>query len=61
MLTERLDMIRSADGELHGVPVMGTFILRDGKITRWTDYFDTALPTRMMTGEAYNALVPDKY
>ncbi|HLG67415.1 MAG TPA: limonene-1,2-epoxide hydrolase family protein [Acidimicrobiales bacterium] len=58
VLTERLDMIRGPDGKLHGVPVMGTFVLRDGKIVRWTDYFDTALVAKMMSGEDYRALVP---
>src|SRR3974390_3027505 len=27
VLTERVDMIQSSDGSLHGVPVMGTFVL----------------------------------
>jgi limonene-1,2-epoxide hydrolase len=61
VMTERLDMIRGADGKLHGVPVMGTFVLRDGKIIRWTDYWDTALPPKMMTGEDYSAVVPAEY
>ncbi len=61
VLTERLDMIRSGDGTLHGVPVMGTFVVKNGKLSRWTDYFDTTLPLKMMTGEDYSALVPDGY
>jgi limonene-1,2-epoxide hydrolase len=61
VMTERLDMIRSADGKLHGVPVMGTFVLHDGKISRWTDYWDTALPAKMMSGEDYSSLVPGDY
>jgi limonene-1,2-epoxide hydrolase len=61
VLTERLDMIRAGDGPLHGVPVMGTFVLHEGKINRWTDYFDTALPAKMMTGEDYSGLVPESY
>ena len=61
VLTERLDMIKGTDGTLHGVPVMGTFIVKSGKITRWTDYFDTALPIKMMTGEDVAALVPAGY
>ena len=59
VLTEREDMIQAPDGLLrHAVPVMGTFVVRDGAIVRWTDYFDTALPGKMMTGEDYSALVP---
>ena len=61
VMTERLDMIKGPDGALHGVPVMGTFVVRDSKITRWTDYFDTGLIGKMMTGEDYSALVPQQY
>jgi limonene-1,2-epoxide hydrolase len=60
VLTERLDMIRTPSG-VQGVPVMGTFVLRDGKIARWTDYWDTALPAKMMTGEDVGALIPASY
>jgi len=58
VLTERIDMINGFDGSRHGVPVMGTFVVRDGKISRWTDYFDTALIGKMLTGEDYAGLVP---
>ncbi|MGW7730176.1 limonene-1,2-epoxide hydrolase family protein [Streptomyces canus] len=58
VLTERVDMIRTPDGIKHGVPVMGTFVITGGKISRWTDYFDTALLVKMNTGEDYSALVP---
>ena len=51
-------MIKGFDGNLHGVPVMGTFIVRDGRIARWTDYFDTGLVGKMLTGEDYGGLVP---
>jgi limonene-1,2-epoxide hydrolase len=60
VLTERLDMIGTPSG-VQGVPVMGTFVLRDGKIARWTDYWDTALPMKMMTGEDVAAVVPAQY
>ncbi|WP_336881638.1 hypothetical protein [Rhodococcus globerulus] len=40
---------------------MGTFVLEDGKITRWTDSWDTSLPMKMMTGEDVAALVPATY
>ena len=58
VMTERQDMIEGPDGTLHAVPVMGTFVVTDGRIARWTDYFDTSLPAKMMTGEDYSALVP---
>jgi limonene-1,2-epoxide hydrolase len=61
VLTERLDMIATPQGAVHGVPVMGTFVVEEGKITRWTDYFDTALPAKMMTGEDVATLVPQSY
>src|ERR1700712_3499103 len=50
VMTERQDMIEGPDGTLHPVPVMGTFVVRDGKIVRWTDYWDTTLPVKMMSG-----------
>ena len=58
VLTERLDMIRTPAGEVVGVPVMGTFVVRDGRIARWTDYWDLSLPRKMMAGEDVSALVP---
>jgi limonene-1,2-epoxide hydrolase len=61
VLTERVDMIRGPDGSLHAVPVMGAFAITDGKISRWTDYFDTGLVAKMVSGEDYGALVPQTY
>jgi limonene-1,2-epoxide hydrolase len=34
VMTERLDLIRVPSGEIAGLPVMGTFVVRDGKIVR---------------------------
>lgn len=61
VLTERLDMIKTPAGDVVGVPVMGTFVVRGGKIARWTDYWDTGLPVKMMTGEDISDLVPSDY
>jgi limonene-1,2-epoxide hydrolase len=58
VMNERLDYIRGPDGNRHGLPVMGTFVVSDGKITRWTDYWDSALIAKMMSGEDYVSLVP---
>jgi limonene-1,2-epoxide hydrolase len=58
VLTERQDMIRGPDGSLHAVPVMGAFVVEDGRIVRWTDYWDTTLPAKMLGGEDYRDLVP---
>jgi limonene-1,2-epoxide hydrolase len=58
VLTERVDVINGFDGSVHAVPVMGTFVVRDGRITRWTDYFDTGLIGKMLSGEDYAGLVP---
>lgn len=57
VLTERLDLIRTPSG-IQGVPVMGTFVVRDGRIIRWTDYWDVTLPAKMMTGEDVTDLLP---
>lgn len=43
VFTERIDVGRTQTGEeILTVPVTGVFELRDGKISRWTDYFDPA-------------------
>ncbi len=43
VLTERIDHVLGPDGEsAMAFRVMGVFELRDGKITAWRDYFDTA-------------------
>lgn len=42
VLTERTDNFHMADGKKISVRVMGTFELKDGKITAWRDYFDLA-------------------
>ena len=39
VLTERLDVITGPSYRLE-IPLMGAFILRDGKIAEWRDYFD---------------------
>ena len=59
VLTERLDYIEALDGSKPAVPVMGTFVVgEDGKITRWTDYFDVTLTVKLLQGEDISALVP---
>jgi limonene-1,2-epoxide hydrolase len=39
VLTERHDVFTFANGVVD-LPVMGTFVVADGKITAWRDYFD---------------------
>jgi limonene-1,2-epoxide hydrolase len=59
VLTERLDYIQTPDGAKPAVPVMGTFVVGDdGKITRWTDYFDVGLTVKLLQGEDISALIP---
>ena len=59
VLTERLDYIQTPDGSKPAIPVMGTFVVSDdGKITRWTDYFDVNLTVKLLQGEDISALVP---
>jgi limonene-1,2-epoxide hydrolase len=53
------DYIQTPDGAKPAVPVMGTFVVGDdGKITRWTDYFDLTLTVKLLQGEDITALVP---
>ncbi len=41
VFTERIDVGSTQEGEeILTVPVVGVFEVRDGKIARWTDYFD---------------------
>ena len=56
VLTERIDHIGSGDASFP-VPVMGVFEVRDGKIARWRDYFDTGLLGKMMGGEDVSELI----
>ncbi|EFG77860.1 Limonene-1,2-epoxide hydrolase catalytic domain protein [Mycobacterium parascrofulaceum ATCC BAA-614] len=59
VLTERLDYIQAPDGSKPAIPVMGTFIVDDdGRLTRWTDYFDLNLTMKLLQGEDISALVP---
>jgi limonene-1,2-epoxide hydrolase len=59
VLTERLDYIQTPDGSKPAIPVMGTFVVgEDGRITRWTDYFDLNLTIKLLQGEDISALVP---
>lgn len=41
VLTERIDVL-STDAASAPLPVMGTFEVRDGRISAWRDYFDMA-------------------
>jgi limonene-1,2-epoxide hydrolase len=59
VLTERLDYIQAPDGSKPAIPVMGTFVVDDdGRIARWTDYFDLNLTMKLLQGEDITALVP---
>ena len=51
VLTERVDTISVGD-RVGALPVMGTFEIRDGKISRWRDYFDMTQITNMLSGDA---------
>ena len=51
VLTERIDTFSLGDKRAP-LPVMGTFEIRDGKISAWRDYFDLAQITSLFTGEA---------
>jgi limonene-1,2-epoxide hydrolase len=49
VLTERIDTFTMGDKKAP-LPVMGTFEVRDGKISAWRDYFDLAQITSMLSG-----------
>jgi limonene-1,2-epoxide hydrolase len=51
VLTERIDTF-TVGKVVAPLQVMGTFELRDGKISAWRDYFDLAQITTMLSGEA---------
>ena len=51
VMTERVDHFTMGGREI-GMPVSGTFELRDGKIAAWRDYFDMAAVTAFLTGGA---------
>lgn len=42
VLTERIDHIAGANGKTAAFRVMGAFEVKQGRITAWRDYFDTA-------------------
>ena len=51
VLTERVDTF-TVGAVVASLPVMGTFEIRNGKISAWRDYFDMAQITKAWTGEA---------
>jgi limonene-1,2-epoxide hydrolase len=51
VLTERIDTFTVGD-VVAPLPVMGTFEIRDGKISAWRDYFDLGQITTMLSGTA---------
>lgn len=51
VLNERLDRFELA-GRWVELPVAGVFVVRDGKIALWRDYFDQATFTSLVSGTA---------
>jgi limonene-1,2-epoxide hydrolase len=49
VLTERIDTFTVGE-VVAPLPVMGTFELRDGKISAWRDYFDLGQITTLLSG-----------
>lgn len=49
ILTERVDYLTIA-GKQISIPVMGTFEVRDGKISAWRDYFDMGMLQSQLGG-----------
>jgi limonene-1,2-epoxide hydrolase len=48
VLTERIDICTTAAGVTAHLPIAGVFELRDGLITAWRDYYDTAQFRRLL-------------
>lgn len=46
VMNERTDVMRRKDGGGIALPVMGVFEIVDGKIARWSDYFDMEMVTK---------------
>ncbi len=42
VMNERLDYFNPPQGKLYGLPVAGSFQVRNGQIIVWNDYFDVA-------------------
>lgn len=49
VMNERTDVMRPKNGTAVGLPVMGVFEVRDGKIAVWRDYFDLATAAAAFT------------
>jgi limonene-1,2-epoxide hydrolase len=59
VLTERIDRVGPGSGApVAPVPLMGRFEVESGLITRWYDYFDSALVAKMFAGDDVHELVP---
>lgn len=50
VMNERIDRFEMA-GRWIELPVAGLFVIRDGRIALWRDYFDAATLTRAMSGD----------
>jgi limonene-1,2-epoxide hydrolase len=46
VMNERTDVMRRKDGGDIALPVMGVFDIVDGRIVKWSDYFDMATVTK---------------
>jgi limonene-1,2-epoxide hydrolase len=57
VLTERIDTVTTG-GIASPIPAMGAFVVEDGQIVAWRDYFDMGLVGRLMGGEDVGTLLP---
>jgi limonene-1,2-epoxide hydrolase len=57
VLTERVDeLVRGTTRA--AVPVMGAFLISDGQISVWRDYYDSVLAQSLIRGEDRHQVVP---
>ena len=46
VMNERIDKFQLGNGKQVALPVAGVFEIKEGKIARWTDYFDLTMFTK---------------
>ena len=58
VLTERMDRLHFPTGVVE-IPIMGIFVVRDGKISEWRDYCDSAQVIKGFADAKVNLASPD--
>jgi limonene-1,2-epoxide hydrolase len=56
VLTERTDTVGADGSDPFPYPIMGIFVIDNGKIAAWRDYFDSAITTKAKTQDVTQLL-----